>query len=72
MPILRRQAPHIELRIHLSIQRSCIVGREAEVLGCEGQLVDEMSDIRVIQVHEFVHVCEVEEAAWSGRLWCRL
>jgi hypothetical protein len=57
MPVHRWLAAHIELRIHLSIQRSRIVGGEAKVLGCEGQLVNEMPDIRVIEVHEFVHVC---------------
>jgi hypothetical protein len=57
MPVHRWLAAHIELRIHLSIQRSRIVGGEAKVLGCEGQLVNEMPDIRVIEVHEFVHIC---------------
>jgi hypothetical protein len=40
------------------------------VLAGESQLVNEVPDVRVVEVHEFVYVGQVKLAAWRGRLGC--
>ena len=64
-------ATHVELRIHLCVERLGIVVRKAEMLRGESQLVDEVAYICVVEVHEFVHVGKVEEAAWGWSRGCR-
>jgi hypothetical protein len=36
----------------------------------ESQLVDKVAYVCVVEVHELVHVGQVEGAAWGRGLWC--
>lgn len=60
------RATHIVSRVQLQRHLASIRGRKPPVLRRKSDLIDEVPEIRLIQIHEFVHVSQIEPWSCSG------
>jgi hypothetical protein len=60
---------NIVLRIHLCVECLCILLRETKVLAGFGELINEVTNIDPIQIHEFMDIGQTKSSSRRG--WCR-
>jgi len=59
----RRSTTNVVLAVHSNVQRLGISLRESPVFDRHGELVNEISQMRVIETHKLVDVCKAERPA---------
>lgn len=62
-----RRAANIVQAVHLRIQRLTVLAGEAKVQSGLAQLVDEMAEVRVVEIHVFVDIRKTEWTTAGGR-----
>jgi hypothetical protein len=66
-----RRAADIISAVQVDVQSLAVLLREAKVFGRPAELVDEIPEVCLVEIHELVDVGKAERTTGRGRRWGR-